>query len=430
MDESASKWRYCPLCARPYALDVPTTDEITRSGQESLNSAVPVQSNLCSHVLCLSCVREKAHSMEISSEDEENLASFVQCPICLKEDAFDATHPIISTMACDLLKLVQEQSLVDQEIASKKNIFQSKQAEIDQESGVAQGSLKLTTYAAQLEMRDDDREINHDSKVPTYKPEVFVFDQEPNINSNDGYKDDSDEEIHVTANDGTNIGQTGVQEPRLQPVSLPGAFPVAGPRLNSSNDTNTDTLGSYGNHGEVLVQATLVEPPPPDPEIYTAYAEPVVPFLEKYKWLIRGGFSTAIIVIIAALAITIPRAQRNSIIAQRNSRMTSITLQASQQNSSKLLGVSQRKALDWILGPNNAHYDPTKDQDQIAQRYILATLYYSTEGGNWTQNGDMLTKNDECDWHESINCSQGGSVVSIQLGKRCFMDIRFFFFAD
>jgi len=200
-------------------------------------------------------------------------------------------------------------------------------------------------------------------------------------------------------------------------TSLPGAFAIDGPHLNSTGHNDvSDTFESSGNYSnevgsynnEVLVQATLVEPPPPEPELYTVYAEPLLPFREKYKWQLLGGFSVVIIAIIAVLAIMIPDAKRAE-------SMTSIALETSNQTSTQMLGVPQRTALDWVLGPNNTHFDPTRDRKRIAQRYVLVTLYYSTGGGNWTQNGNILSKNDECNLHESVNCSQDGSVTTIQL---------------
>jgi len=212
-------------------------------------------------------------------------------------------------------------------------------------------------------------------------------------------QDDPDEEITIEESNG------GTQQPSVYPSTRPAAFSTQGSNLYSMDNNLIGSVESTRNFNELLVEATLVGPPPP-----TVYAKRLVPFREKYKWVLRGGFGTVIVVIVVVLAITMPRAQRSR-------SMTSIALETSNQTSTKMLGVPQRTALDWILGPHNTHYDPIRDRNQIAQRYTLATLYYSTGGGNWTQNGDMLSKDNECNWHESVNCSQDGLVTMITLGE-------------
>jgi hypothetical protein len=76
--------------------------------------------------------------------------------------------------------------------------------------------------------------------------------------------------------------------------------------------------------------------------------------------------------------------------------------------------------LDWILGPNNTGFQTEKEKHQIMQRYQLATLYYSTDGENWSNNGTFLSADDECNWfRESVICSED-RVTNITLGKQIF----------
>jgi len=308
---------------------------------------------------------------------------------------------------------MHEQSLLHQENDAKQSSFTSDPAEIEQEAKAAHGSIEVSPlFSAQLDAQEEDLENSHlenrhDSKVLKHQPDTLIFDQEPTPVNISDVRHDTDEESTTEENGATNILQ--VQQPPVNtgPTSLPGAFAVEGPHFNSQDHNNFNLPESYENQNEVLVHATLVEDPPPETEVYTAYAEPLLPFREKYKWHLRGGFSAAIIVLVVVLAIAIPTARR------KNS-MTSIALQTSNQTSTNMLGVAQRQALNWVLGPNNSQYDPTRDRNQIAQRYILATLYYSTGGGNWTQNSNMLSKDDECNWYESVICSQA-AVTTIQL---------------
>jgi hypothetical protein len=54
----------------------------------------------------------------------------------------------------------------------------------------------------------------------------------------------------------------------------------------------------------------------------------------------------------------------------------------------------QNKALNWLAGNTNLN---TYSNETKIQRYALATLYYSTGGGEtWGQTSSWLTNEDEC----------------------------------
>lgn len=53
----------------------------------------------------------------------------------------------------------------------------------------------------------------------------------------------------------------------------------------------------------------------------------------------------------------------------------------------------------------------------IAQRYGLITMYYSTKGESWTVNDRWLSEQNECNW-EGVDCSSG-LVTELDLGE-CF----------
>jgi len=60
----------------------------------------------------------------------------------------------------------------------------------------------------------------------------------------------------------------------------------------------------------------------------------------------------------------------------------------------------QNKALNWLAG--NANLDEYTEERKI-QRYVLATLYYSTNGDDWYNNDGWLTDSDECEWYNGAN---------------------------
>jgi hypothetical protein len=60
----------------------------------------------------------------------------------------------------------------------------------------------------------------------------------------------------------------------------------------------------------------------------------------------------------------------------------------------------QYKAAKW-LADNNTRLEEYSDKQKI-QRYVLATLYFSTNGDSWKTNTDWLEDNDECGrWFQS-----------------------------
>jgi hypothetical protein len=70
----------------------------------------------------------------------------------------------------------------------------------------------------------------------------------------------------------------------------------------------------------------------------------------------------------------------------------------------------QNKALNWLRDTSNL--DSFLDEKKI-QRYILATLYYSTNGDGWTRNDGWLSDDDECTWYIKAKepiCSSAGAA--------------------
>ena len=81
----------------------------------------------------------------------------------------------------------------------------------------------------------------------------------------------------------------------------------------------------------------------------------------------------------------------------------------------------QYKAVWWI-----AHEDPsnvivmvrnkTQSSWLMIERYVMALLYFSTDGPHWFVQNDFLGNTSICDW-EGIECNQDGAAVHLLLGK-------------
>lgn len=72
-------------------------------------------------------------------------------------------------------------------------------------------------------------------------------------------------------------------------------------------------------------------------------------------------------------------------------------------------------ALEWLA--NNANYEDYSD-DQLVQRFALATFYFSTSGERWRNNTLWLSDEDECSWYSSGSvspCNQDGFYTSLDL---------------
>jgi hypothetical protein len=89
----------------------------------------------------------------------------------------------------------------------------------------------------------------------------------------------------------------------------------------------------------------------------------------------------------------------------------------------------QYKTLHWMV-----HDDPTNmmmmmvgnaNQSSspstlmmILERYIMALLYFSTDGSNWVSSYDFLGNDSICEWGGTIRCNEERAAVGISMGKR------------
>ena len=79
----------------------------------------------------------------------------------------------------------------------------------------------------------------------------------------------------------------------------------------------------------------------------------------------------------------------------------------------------QHQAFQWLV--HNFTLLESYNQTTIVQRYVLATLYYSTRGSEWTDNDGWLTAQNECDWYFRRNvfsipiCDDLGRLQKLEL---------------
>ena len=75
----------------------------------------------------------------------------------------------------------------------------------------------------------------------------------------------------------------------------------------------------------------------------------------------------------------------------------------------------QYKAFQFIV--DSQGIEPS--YETLLQRYILAILYYSTDGPNWKISTKWLSYSHECDWL-GIICNENGNIHAIDLRKYTF----------
>jgi len=86
----------------------------------------------------------------------------------------------------------------------------------------------------------------------------------------------------------------------------------------------------------------------------------------------------------------------------------------------------QHKAYKWLLHDTGVEYPLDRDMTSLmVDRYVLALLYYSTSGQNWTKQYNFLSNSSICEWHISIDaeddetngvrCDDNGNVIEVHL---------------
>jgi hypothetical protein len=100
------------------------------------------------------------------------------------------------------------------------------------------------------------------------------------------------------------------------------------------------------------------------------------------------------------------------------------------RNRMQTAGSPQALAVQWMAenDPAPLEVPTTTDYDeavQFVQRYVLAVLYYSTNGdSSWTHSLFFLSDYDVCDWYEEVDlggaaASVGGSYEGWASGVQC-----------
>jgi hypothetical protein len=76
------------------------------------------------------------------------------------------------------------------------------------------------------------------------------------------------------------------------------------------------------------------------------------------------------------------------------------------------------KALQWIASSDPLQLDVMAPLEVVLQRFVLASLYFATDGDSWTGKYNFLSKTHECDWNNGENgvfCDSDEKVSEVTL---------------
>jgi hypothetical protein len=95
-------------------------------------------------------------------------------------------------------------------------------------------------------------------------------------------------------------------------------------------------------------------------------------------------------------------------------------LQASPGSTNALSDTSspQYQAMEWL---SSDPYFSQRSNPKSLFRWALVTLYYSTDGSQWTNSAGWLSGSDECTWFTSntatLNCNGAGFFADLELNE-------------
>jgi Leucine-rich repeat (LRR) protein len=74
----------------------------------------------------------------------------------------------------------------------------------------------------------------------------------------------------------------------------------------------------------------------------------------------------------------------------------------------------QSQAFEWMVEVGNDYSD-----QQLIQRFVMATFFFSTNGNNWSNRERWLTVENECSWYQTKSyrdhCDASGSLINLEL---------------
>lgn len=157
---------------------------------------------------------------------------------------------------------------------------------------------------------------------------------------------------------------------------------------------------------------------------HTAVAEPLdsgekapgMACSRRRKWMVISGLVLLAIVGIVLGVVLLPRpAPPPPLPEELEGLLSSVSLDGGA--ALRTTSTPQNKALLWLA--DNLKIDEYSDEQKI-QRYVLATLYYSTNGPEWEEKANWMRNENECNWYNEAEgpfCSDDGAIIELDMWK-------------
>lgn len=275
---------------------------------------------------------------------------------------------------------------------------------VDAEQDIHMGSSVMT----QRDAAASPQVAVNDSRAPRRRPRITLPEVRPGAVAVDGFDgpNDNDDDTYYIGSDGSVIEE----EP------LPEVL-----------DAHVVEKEGYNDHGDILNQIEELERI--DEEVIEAQVTPEAvdtPFFAKRST--RGSAACVVLTVIVAVAVGVTVGGRDSPIPPPSPSPSSAPsfapslaptsvefsdlydkiANASLDGGAALSDPSspQYKSLRWLS--DNANLENYSDAQKF-QRYILAVLYYSTNGDDWLRKDGWLSDDNECKWFVkgSVFCQTG-----------------------
>ena len=109
--------------------------------------------------------------------------------------------------------------------------------------------------------------------------------------------------------------------------------------------------------------------------------------------------------------------KQHEVLTDRTEQVVQFVLDHRLSNQPSILdaGSPQRRAAQFLADGDLYVTDDLlkKDADyhKLAERYVLAVMWYSMNGDHWTHQLDFLSGNDHCHWHKKFQTNSGNTVI-------------------
>jgi hypothetical protein len=129
-----------------------------------------------------------------------------------------------------------------------------------------------------------------------------------------------------------------------------------------------------------------------------------------WRWFAISVIFLIVVAVTVSLALVLQSEPTTQEEAFLNELLSSVS--SDEGKALRITSTPQNKALHWLADDINLE---SHSNETIIQRYALATLYYSANGGSWSNNMLWLDSGEECSGWYGLECTTTGTATRIDL---------------